>query len=200
MIPSEVGANMSNRVFAYCRVSTTEQDTENQVLAIRNAGYEIHENRIVEEHVSGGVPAMQRKAFKLLVEHKLEAGDTLVVLKLDRLGRDNIDLQNTITYLLEKGVKVSSLDLPVQDLASSEGKLMLQLFGAFAEFEKNRIRERTKEGLDKAKAQGKKLGRPQAVDTTKKVLELKNKKMSQAQVAKTLGISIPTVKRHWNKK
>ncbi|MDD0156974.1 recombinase family protein, partial [Shigella flexneri] len=75
---------------------------------------------------------------------KLEEGDTLVVLKLDRLGRDNIDLQNTVTLLNDKGVKLICLDLPVKDLSSSEGKLVLQLFSTFAEFERNRIRERTK--------------------------------------------------------
>lgn len=63
-------------------------------------------------------------------------------------------------------MKVVCLDLPVSDLASSEGKLMLQMFSAFAEFERNRIRERTKEGLERAKAQGKKLGRPEAHGTT----------------------------------
>ncbi|WP_198511692.1 recombinase family protein, partial [Bacillus subtilis] len=76
----------------------------------------------------------------------LESGDMLVVLKLDRLGRDNIDVQQTIEMLIHKGVRVVSLDLPIPDLSSSEGKLMLRMFSAFAEFEKDRIRERTQEG------------------------------------------------------
>lgn len=82
-----------SRTFAYCRVSTSEQTTENQIMAIRQAGYDVIDNRVVSEVVSGGVQAMKRKAFSDLVNHKLEAGDKLVVLKLDRLGRDNIDVQ-----------------------------------------------------------------------------------------------------------
>lgn len=190
---------MSGREFAYCRVSTLEQDTANQVLAIKKAGYDIEPSRVISEKVSGSVQAMQREQFKLLVDHKLESGDTLVVLKLDRLGRDNIDLQQTINKLTDKGVKVVSLDLPVSDLSSSEGKLMLQLFASFAEFERNRIRERTSEGLARAKKEGKQLGRPQATSTTAKVQAAKARKLSQTKVAVELGISLPTVKRHWNK-
>jgi len=189
---------MTTRTFAYCRVSTIEQNTQNQLQAIQKAGYEVNANRVVEENISGGVLAMHRPAFKALVEHKLEAGDTLVVLKLDRLGRDNIDLQNTILMLSDKGIQVISLDLPVADLSSSEGKLMLQLFGAFAEFEKNRIRERTKEGLDRARKSGATLGRPKAIKTTGDVQQLKGTGLSQSKVAASLGISLPTVKRHWN--
>lgn len=188
-----------SRLFAYARVSTTDQDTDNQKLAIKNAGYEIEQNRFISETVSGGVQAMQRKEFKLLVEHKLEAGDTLVVLKLDRLGRDNIDVQQTIEMLIGKGIKVICLDLPVRDLSSPEGKLMLQLFSSFAEFERNRISERTREGLAKRKAEGKKMGRPEATKTTAQVLQKRAEGLSQSRVALALGISIPTVKRHWNK-
>ncbi len=92
----------------------------------------------------------------------MEAGDILVVLKLDRLGRDNIDVQSTINMLTNKGVKVVCLDLPVSDLLGTEDKLMLQMFSAFAEFERNRIRKRKKRVLSGAKAEGKKLGRPEA--------------------------------------
>ncbi|EAS75544.1 Hypothetical resolvase [Vibrio alginolyticus 12G01] len=189
----------TGRIFAYCRVSTIEQTTENQILAIRNAGYEVQDNRVISETVSGSVLAMERKEFRALVDHKLEAKDMLVVLKLDRLGRDNIDVQQTIELLKSKGVNVVSLDLPVSDLGSSEGKLMLQMFSAFAEFERNRIRERTQEGLNRAKAQGKKLGRPAAKETTTNVLKCKSEGLSQSEVAQKLGLGIATVKRHWNK-
>ncbi|MDM3023636.1 recombinase family protein [Citrobacter sp. CK194] len=187
------------RTFIYCRVSTCEQDTQNQVLAIERAGYKVPESRVISEDISGSVQAMQRPKFRAMVEHKLEAGDQLVVLKLDRLGRDNIDVQQTIDMLLERGVKVVSLDLPARDLTSSEGKLIRQMFGAFAEFERNRIRERTLDGLEKAKANGVKLGRKEATDTTQKVQELRSEGLSQSKVAKRLGVSVSTVKRHWNK-
>lgn len=187
-----------SRTFAYCRVSTSEQATENQIVAIRQAGYDILDNRVISETVSGGVQAMKRKGFADMVTHKLEKGDRLVVLKLDRLGRDNIDVQQTIAMLVDKGVDVVSLDLPVRNLASSEGKLMLQMFSAFAEFEKSRIIERTKEGLARAKTEGKKLGRPIAVDTVKRVQEAKAKGLSQSKAALELGLSLPTIKRNWN--
>ncbi|HAU4646960.1 TPA: recombinase family protein, partial [Citrobacter freundii] len=160
-----------SRTFAYCRVSTSEQSTENQIMAIRQAGYAVNDSRVISETVSGGVQAMQRKGFADMVTHKLEAGDQLVVLKLDRLGRDNIDVQQTITMLVDNGIDVVSLDLPVRNLSSAEGKLMLQMFSAFAEFEKSRIIERTKEGLVRARKEGKKLGRPVASDTLQRVQE-----------------------------
>jgi DNA invertase Pin-like site-specific DNA recombinase len=187
------------RIFSYCRVSTTEQTTENQILAIRQKGYEVNDDRTISETVSGSVEAMKREKFKMLINHQMERGDMLVVLKLDRLGRDNIDVQNTINLLTDKGIKVACLDLPVGDLSSSEGKLMLQMFSAFAEFERNRIRERTKEGLERAKAQGKKLGRPAAHTTTLSVQAKKAEGLSQSKAAEKLGLGIATVKRHWNK-
>ena len=187
------------RTFSYCRVSTTEQTTENQTLAIQQKGYQVNEARTISETVSGSVEAMKREKFKMLINHQMERGDMLVVLKLDRLGRDNIDVQNTINLLTDKGIKVVCLDLPVADLSSAEGKLMLQMFSAFAEFERNRIRERTKEGLERAKAQGKKLGRPKAHHTTQSVQAKKAEGLSQSKVAGILGLGIATVKRHWNK-
>ncbi|KDM91867.1 recombinase family protein [Photobacterium galatheae] len=187
------------RIFAYCRVSTTEQSTENQIIAIRQKGYEVSDSRVISETVSGSVEAMKREKFKTLIDHQMEAGDMLVVLKLDRLGRDNIDVQNTINLLTDKGMKVVCLDLPVADLSSAEGKLMLQMFSAFAEFERNRIRERTKEGIERAKAQGKKLGRPEARGTTQAVQAKKADGLSQSKTAEALGLGIATVKRHWNK-
>lgn len=187
------------RTFAYCRVSSVEQTVGNQVLAIRNAGYDIPNSRVISEIISGSVRALERTEFAMLVNHKLEAGDKLVVLKLDRLGRDNIDVQQTIQMLIDRRIGVISLDLPVTDLASSEGKLMLQMFSAFAEFERNRIRERTREGLERAKTEGKKLGRPRADETTRRVLVCRERNFSQSEAARELGLGIATVKRHWNR-
>jgi DNA invertase Pin-like site-specific DNA recombinase len=187
------------RTFAYCRVSTTEQTAENQRHAIEAAGWAVEPSRIISETISGSVEAMKRPAFRALVDHKLEEGDSLVVLKLDRLGRDNIDVQQTITALQARGVRVVSLDLPAPDLTSANGKLILQMFAAFAEFERNRIRERTAEGLERARRQGKRLGRPAATGTTEAVQAAKREGMSQSQTAEQIGASLRTVKRHWNK-
>lgn len=189
-----------SRTFAYCRVSTNEQTTANQIHAIHQRGYQVTASRtITDEGVSGTVPAMQRKQFANLVNNKLEEGDTLIVLKLDRLGRDNIDVQQTVNLLTEKGVKVVCLDLPHPDLSSAEGRLMLQMFAVFAEFERNRIIERTKESIARRKSQGLPVGRPEATDTTQKVKHCKLAQMSQSQAAKELGLGIATIKRHWNK-
>lgn len=193
-----VATQSAGRTFAYCRVSTTEQDTDNQRLAIARAGYEIAPQRVISEEISGSVEALKRPEFAALVEHKLEPGDSLIVLKLDRLGRDNIDVQQTVTALHDAGIRVVSLDLPTPDLTSSNGRLMLQMFAAFAEFERNRIRERTADGLERAKAAGKKLGRPEATDTRRAVQAAKQAGYSQSQVANRTGKSLSTVKRHWN--
>lgn len=185
-----------SRLFGYGRVSTEDQTTAQQLMVIQAAGYDVIPERFVtDENISGGVVAMQRPAFQNLVANKLENGDTLVISKLDRLGRDNIDLQTTIKALSAKGIKVIILDLPCPDLSSSQGKLMLQMFAAFAEFEKNRISERTKEALAKKKLDGVILGRPKA--DISKIATLKAGGMSQSQVAKELNLSISTVKRNW---
>ncbi|MFV3350206.1 MULTISPECIES: recombinase family protein [Aeromonas] len=186
------------RTFAYCRVSTAEQDTETQILAIRKAGYEVQDSRVISEVVSGGMQAMQRPAFKALVEHKLEAGDRLVVLKLDRLGRDSIDIQTTIKQLQEKQIEVVSLDMPtVKNITGAEGMLMMQLLAAFAQFERERIKERTREGLERAKAKGKKMGRPVATETREAVAKAQRDGLSQSHAAKVLGLSTRTIKRYW---
>lgn len=186
------------RQFIYCRVSTSEQTTENQLSAIRQRGYNVQANRIVSETVSGGIPTASRNGFRKLVD-KLEAGDELIVLKIDRLGRDAIDVLSTVESLGGMGVKVISLDLPVPDLSKPEGKMMLGMFSVFAEFEKNRIRERTQESLNRLKAEGVKLGRPEATETTERVQQCKAMGLSQAQAADHLRLSVRTVKRHWHK-
>ena len=186
------------RTFAYCRVSTRDQNNSNQILKIREAGYQVEDHRVVEESISGSVAAMDRPEFANLVNNRMESGDCLVVQKLDRLGRSNIDVESTIQMLIKRGIKVVSLDLPIQDLTSTEGALMLRIFSAFAAFERDKIKERTRAGLDRAVAEGKQLGRPKPVERIKKIQALKGEQFSQSQVAERLGISIATVKRHWN--
>ena len=123
------------RLFAYGRVSTTEQNTENQLNEITRRGFDVRPTRWHSEKVSAGVPALQRPIFSELLK-KLEAGDTLVVAKLDRLGRDVVDVVSTIEYLTTLGVKVLSLDLEGVDLTSAAGKLQLNVLAAVAQFEK----------------------------------------------------------------
>ena len=187
----------SQRTYGYGRVSTDEQTTSQQLTAIREAGHKVSDNRfIVDEGVSGGVCAMERPAFRNLVENKLEKGDTLVIAKLDRLGRDNIDVQQVVQMLTDKGIKLFILDLPVADLSSPEGKLMLQMFATFAEFEKNRISERIRDKLRQLKQEGKALGRP-TKNVYDDVQELKAQGISQRTIADKLNVSLSTVRRNW---
>ena len=148
-----------SRVFAYARVSTVEQLTENQREQIEQAGYEIAPRRFIEEKVSGSVPALQRPGFVRLLD-RLESGDTVVVTKLDRLGRDSIDVQQTVNLFQERGLRLVVLQLGNLDLTSSAGGLMVKMLAAVADFERDLIIERTQAGLARAKAEGKRLGRP----------------------------------------
>lgn len=184
------------RTFLYTRVSTAELTTENQVVQARNAGYDIPEHRVVSETVSGTVPASQRTEFNKLIE-KLEHGDTLVVTKLDRLGRDNIDIQNTVAGIIKANIILRVLDLP-DEIGSSSGLLMMQIFAVFAEFERNRISERTIAGQKRALAQGKKVGRPVAYKTRQTVADCRAAGLTQAKAAAETGLSLSTIAKYWN--
>ena len=150
------------RTFAYVRVSTTGQTTENQIQEIEAAGFHVEPRRIVTETISGSVAIAQRRGFSRLMD-KLEAGDVLIVTKLDRLGRDAIDVSTTVRKLEELGVRVHCLALGGVDLASSAGKMTMSVINAVAQFERDLLIERTQAGLSRAKAQGKPLGRPTAL-------------------------------------
>ena len=147
------------RIFAYARVSTTEQETANQLLEIKSAGYQIEPHRYIEERISGSIEAFKRPCFLQLTQ-KLEQGDTLVVTKLDRLGRDSIDVQKTVHWFTAQGIRLIVLQLGNLDLTSSSGALMVKVLSAVADFERQLIIERIQAGLARAKAENKKLGRP----------------------------------------
>ncbi|MDP2247159.1 MAG: recombinase family protein, partial [Nitrosomonadales bacterium] len=106
-----------SRLFVYGRVSTAEQDADNQVLEIEQAGYKVDPKRVVLEKVSGATPADSREGFGKLKE-KLEAGDTLIVTKLDRLGRDSIDVQQQVEWFKDNSVRLIVLQLGNLDLTS----------------------------------------------------------------------------------
>jgi putative DNA-invertase from lambdoid prophage Rac len=148
-----------SRVFAYCRVSTTDQTTQNQSLEIQSAGFAIQRHRLVEESISGSVAAKERPGFNKLIE-RMEAGDVLVVTKLDRLGRNAMDVRATVEHLSDAGVRVHCLALGGVDLTSSAGKMTMQVIAAVAEFERDLLIERTQAGISRAKAAGKQFGRP----------------------------------------
>ena len=147
------------RTFAYLRVSTMGQTTDNQLREIEAAGFKVEPRRVIAETVSGSVPTSMRRGFRRLVD-RLEPKDVLVVTKLDRLGRNAMDVGSTVAQLAEIGVHVHCLALGGVDLTSSTGKLTMNVINAVAEFERDLLIERTQAGLARAKAAGRKLGRP----------------------------------------
>jgi putative DNA-invertase from lambdoid prophage Rac len=187
-----------SRTFLYCRVSTSTQFTENQVQEVKTAGFDVQASRVVEETISGSIAANERSGFQKLLE-RMESGDVLIVTKLDRLGRNAMDVRQTVEHLAAMGIRVHCLTLGGVDLTSAAGKMTMQVLGAVAEFERDLLIERTQAGLQRAKAEGKRLGRPEAVQTTTEVQMLKAQMLSQAEVAARTGLGIATVKRHWNK-
>ncbi|MFT6043184.1 MAG: putative DNA-invertase from lambdoid prophage Rac [Porticoccaceae bacterium] len=196
MIPE--GLPAMSRTFLYCRVSTSTQFTENQVQEVKAAGFDVQASRVVEEIISGSIAATERPGFQKLLE-RIESGDVLIVTKLDRLGRNAMDVRSTVEQLASTGIRVHCLALGGVDLTSAAGKMTMQVLASVAEFERDLLIERTQQGLIRAKAEGKKLGRPEATSTTAAVLRLKARGMTQTQATAELGLGIATIKRHWNK-
>ncbi|MBG0810804.1 recombinase family protein [Methylosinus sp. H3A] len=156
-----------SRTFAYCRVSTSDQTPENQVREIEAAGFWVERHRIVAETVSGGIPASARSGFAKLLD-RLEPGDVLVVTKLDRLGRNVIDVRQTVEAVAQRGVRVHCLALGGVDLTAPAGKMTMSVIGAVAEFERDLLIERTQAGLARARAEGKQPGRPSRLSKIQK--------------------------------
>ncbi|MFG3502932.1 recombinase family protein [Pseudomonas sp. NPDC047963] len=185
-----------SRTFLYARVSTVGQTTENQVQEIKAAGFDIQPQRIIEEQVSGSVPAGERKGFTKLLD-RMETTDVLVVTKLDRLGRNAMDVRSTVELLDKKGIRVHCLALGGVDLTSPAGKMTMSVIASVAEFERDLLVERTQAGLSRAKAEGKTLGRPSATSAAQ-VQALKARDFTQSKAAEELEVSLSTVKRLWN--
>lgn len=184
------------RVFAYCRVSTNDQKPENQRLEILNSGFRVEPKRFIEEKISGSVCASKRPEFLKLLD-RLEEGDSLVVTKLDRLGRNALDVRQTIDLLAARGIKVHCLALGSTDLTSSSGKMTMTILSAVAEFERDLIVERTRSGLQRAKAEGKKLGRHFSLNRTQQqtVIADLNSGKSVSETARKFNTSRQTILR-----
>lgn len=184
------------RTFAYCRVSTLDQTTDNQVGEIEAAGFAVDPKRVTTETVSGSTCARERKGFAGLMA-KLEEGDVLIVTKLDRLGRNAMDVRATVETLAAMGVRVHCLALGGVDLASSAGKLTMGVINAVAEFERDLIVERTQAGLKRAKAAGAVLGRRSVLDgaTQAKIRERRLAGHSLGLLAKEYGVSRAAIQR-----
>lgn len=184
------------RTFAYCRVSTNEQTVDNQIEEIRASGFDIHPRRFVTETVSGSLPAMEREGFRRLID-RLEWDDVLVVTKLDRLGRNAMDVRATVEKLANDNVRVHCLALGGVDLTSPAGKMTMAVINAVAEFERDLLIERTQAGLKRAKAEGRTLGRPPALSTEQHALVRAKRAegVSLGALAKEFGVSRAAIQR-----
>jgi DNA invertase Pin-like site-specific DNA recombinase len=171
----------------YARVSTKEQNLHLQEDALKEAGCE----EIYTDIASGS--KSQRPGLDKALEF-IRAGDTLVVWKLDRLGRSIQHLIETVSALSKRKVAFKSLQENI-DTTSSGGKLIFHMFGALAEFERDLIRERTEAGLKAARARGRMGGRPSLLDDRqiKRMLEMyEEQKNTVSEICKIYEISRPS--------
>ncbi|MCS3394033.1 recombinase family protein [Burkholderia thailandensis] len=185
-----------SRTFAYARVSTSDQTTVNQLREIEAAGFSVDKRRVVSESISGSVSADQRPGFAQLLV-KMEEGDVLIVTKLDRLGRNAMDVRATVEGLAERGIRVHCLALGGVDLTSAAGRMTMQVLNAVAEFERDLLIERTHAGIARAKAEGKAMGRPSALSDEQRadVLRELDAGASVAALARRFGTSRQTIMR-----
>ena len=177
-------------MFGYARVSTGDQDAALQLDALERAGCV----RIFRDTASGA--RAERPELARLLD-QLRAGDTVVVWRLDRLGRSLADLIGSVAQLEERGVGFRSLQESI-DTTSSGGRLVFHIFGALAEFERDLIRERTRAGLQAARARGRRGGRPvmtaDKIELARRMYE--SREYTVAAIAAALGVSRASVYRH----
>lgn len=175
----------------YARVSTHTQNPEAQRLALREAGCD--EAHIFIDVVSGR--AQTRPQLKRMLA-SLKADDTVVITRLDRLSRSLRDLLRILEQIEEAGARLRALNQSI-DTSTATGRMMMQMIGVFAEFELAMIRERTREGLEVARRNGKHVGRPRALKRVQReaALDLIAQGHTQRHVANVFGISPATVSR-----
>ena len=181
---------MSNT--GYARVSTDDQDPAAQIDALRAAGCD----PIFVEHASGAT--MQRPEWQAC-NRGLGRGDTLTIVRIDRLGRSLADLMSILDDLAARGVHFRSLEERI-DTSTALGRMFYQLAGAFAEYERTLIRERTCAGIDAARAAGRRIGRPPALTDEQRTLarRLRDQGEGVAAIARILKVSPSTVRRTVN--
>lgn len=178
-------------LIGYARISTKNQNLDLQIDALQKAGCE----KIFRDQISGSL--MSRPALDLLLK-EIRKGDVLVIWKLDRLGRSFKDLINLVNEFLEKGIGLKSLNDPI-DTTTPHGRLIFNIFGSLAEFERELIKERTIAGLEAARSRGKFGGRPKGL--SKKALatahsaELlyKEGRLSVSEICEQLAITRATL-------
>lgn len=175
-------------ILGYSRVSTKDQDLSAQITRLKEAGA----IRVFEDVISG--KQFDRPGLTALIDYA-RPGDSLAIIRLDRLGRSLKELLETVENLKTQGIGLISLEERI-DTTSAAGELIFHVFGAIAHFERRLISERTKDGIEAARAKGRKPGRPPLEAET--VLALQNlveAGMTAGQAAKQLGIARSTAYR-----
>ena len=171
----------------YARVSTTDQNLEIQIAALKAAGC-----HVIRSEKRSGTSTKGRTELQTVLDF-LRKGDVLIVTRIDRLARSIGDLQDIVRAVKAKGASLKATEQPI-DTTSAAGKAFLDMLGVFAEFETNLRKERQAEGIAKAKAAGVYKGRPPSIDVMK-VRDLKKKGLGASEIAKALKIGRASVYR-----
>lgn len=184
------------RLLGYTRVSTASQDAQLQLDALMDVG--VQKRDVFSDVTSGSRTAIERPGMKRLLEY-VESGDTVVVWRIDRLGRSLIDVLNTVNLLRDQGVKIRSLSDGI-DPETTTGRLMLGMLATLAEYERELITERVNAGITAAKQNGTRFGRPPvdpAVIAEKlDVRDARAKGRTAEEAARLVGWSRATLYRH----
>jgi len=177
-------------LIGYARVSTGDQTTSQQVLELEKAGVE----RVYVETASGG--RLERPELKRMLEH-LRSGDVVVVWKLDRVSRSLRDLLRLLSDLEELEVGFRSLTENIET-TSAAGRMLMQMLGVFAEYERELLRERTRLGVERARAEGRVGGRPSKLSVAQR-REIRERvsagEWSMSQAARLFGVHKSTISR-----
>jgi DNA invertase Pin-like site-specific DNA recombinase len=180
-----IGATMTT--IGYARVSTTDQDLDIQIAALKREGC-----TTIRSEKRSGTSTANREELRTVLDF-LRKGDVLMVTRIDRLARSIGDLQDIVRAVRARGASLKATEQPI-DTSTAAGKCFLDMLGVFAEFETNLRRERQLEGIAKAKAAGVYKGRPPSIDVTK-VRQLKAQGMGASEIAKALKIGRASVYR-----
>ena len=185
------------RLLGYTRVSTASQDAQLQLDALMDVG--VQKRDVFSDVTSGSRTAIERPGMKRLLDY-VEPGDTVVVWRIDRLGRSLIDVLNTVNLLRAKGVKIKSLSDGI-DPETTTGRLMLGMLATLAEYERELITERVNAGIAAAKQSGTRFGRPPvdpAVIAEKLAIaeDARTKGRTAEAAARLVGWSRATLYRH----
>ena len=184
--------NTSRSKIGYARTSTTDQNLDAQITALKNAGCSM-----VRTEQKSGASLDGRSELKTILDF-IHSDETLVVTRIDRLARSLTDLQTIVARLKEKGAHLAATEQPV-DTSTATGKAFFDMLGVFAEFETNLRRERQAEGIAAAKQRGVYRGRPARINMAE-IRERLSVGLSPTEIARELGISRGTVykaKKDW---